>query len=892
MQANDPWAAFNPQPAGNVAPGSPAVRPLTQPAPKKDKPDRMTVDGTVVEFGEDGKPKPVYAAPKTLTADQRDKLIAQRNSLSLFKRRVGDIEKMYERDFKGFRWREVPSGIGVGDITLDKALPKSWQPKAAAFDAAGGTLMGELKAAMGMTGSEANSAAEVEIRFGPYIPKASDSDEEIETKVAMLKQLLDNEERGVSTRLGEPNMNGSALGPGRRLPPEKEQELLALVNSGASPEEIDAFLKPFNLAAPEAHKAPNATALDYSKIDAAAKAEIDARMAEHGGAGAAGVMGAVDAATLGFGDELSAGVRALGGSLQGEGSFGDLYGQNVAVERGYRDQLGEQHGGAYLGGQLLGGLAIPFGSGATGIRGLGAVGAAQGGAYGFGSGEGNPLERLPGAALGAGVGGTAGAALGFAQPYATNALTKFANRPSMAARQAERAEALPIIEAGQRQNIPIRQPDARPGKRADFAAVEASETGNPIVRRAMQQDEAAVQGRVSEVGGPGKALDDFELGQRVQKAGEGFLARTGKQADALYERARTKAGGASGSADEAIASIDGHIAELRSTGEKTNAEAIKYLEDLKSDLAGGASIDRLRNIRKNIRGQISSRNLTATDTERRVGDVMTALGRDVERILPPDAAAAFKGADKFYRERMEFKDQVIRRFVGRKDDPISPEMAAQRFNSFMRSKDFGRFSRMMKELAPEDRTDIAATVAEGLGKARNGEFSLAALSTNIDRFSPRALREVFGEDGAKAIADLKIIARAKADAAGALNNSRTGAVASRNGLKDIVLGLFGYGVGGIPGAIGGAVLRRVSEKIGSTRQARLLLNPDFTKWLRQTPPSANPKVINAHFARLSKVAANDAVFAADVKALQSTLAEQFTKSAAASEADERGDDDK
>jgi hypothetical protein len=626
---------------------------------------------------------------------------------------------------------------------------------------------------------------------------------------------------------------------------------------------------------------PNARSYDQIQTDD--KRARDARVAallqsRGGGGGAAGVMGAVDGVTMGFGDEIAAGGNAFIGALQGEGSIGDLYSQNIGAERGYREQLQNQHGGAYLGGQLLGGLAIPFGAGASGARGLGIAGAAQGGAYGFGSSEGNALERLPGAVTGAAIGGAAGAGLGALQPYASNALLKFQQRPTAAARQAERAEALPVIEAGQRQNIPIRQPDARPSTRADFAAVEASETGNPIVRRAMQDDEAAVQNRVAEVGGKGKQLDEFELGQRLQKAGDNYLARTGKQADALYERARTKAGGAKGEASEAAATIDTHIAELRSTGEKTNAEAIKYLEDLKSDLAGGASIDRLRNIRKNIRGQISSRNLTATDTERRVGDVMSSLGRDVERILPPEAAAAFKGADKFYRERMQFKDQVIRRFVGRKDDPVSPEDAARRFNSFMRSKDFGRFSRMMKELEPSDRADIAATVAEGLGKARNGEFSMAALSTNIDKFSPRALKEVFGDDGARAIADLKIISRAKADTSGALNNSRTGVVNSRAGLKDIIMGAVGGGVAGLPGALGGVMLRRLGEKIGSARQARLLLNPDFTKWLKQTPPSAKPAVINAHFARLSRIAANDTVFAADVKALQSSLADAFAQS--------------
>jgi hypothetical protein len=112
-------------------------------------------------------------------------------------------------------------------------------------------------------------------------------------------------------------------------------------------------------------------------------ARLNAMKANGGGAGSAAIAGAADSLTFGGLDELGAGVDALGGALSGQGSFGDLYGQNVETNRAYQDFLQKEHPYAYGGGQLAGGLAIPFGAGATGIRGFATAGALQGGAYGF-----------------------------------------------------------------------------------------------------------------------------------------------------------------------------------------------------------------------------------------------------------------------------------------------------------------------------------------------------------------------------------------------------------------------------------------------------------------------------------------------------------------------------
>jgi hypothetical protein len=62
------------------------------------------------------------------------------------------------------------------------------------------------------------------------------------------------------------------------------------------------------------------------------------------------------------------------------------------------------------------------------------------------------------------------------------------------------------------------------------------------------------------------------------------------------------------------------------------------------------------------------------------------------------------------------------------------------------------------------------------------------------------------------------------------------------------------------------------------RTSRLLLNPDFTKWMRQMPNTSNPRVIQAHFNRLDRIAASNAVVAADVRSLQQYLLEAFAQS--------------
>ena len=119
--------------------------------------------------------------------------------------------------------------------------------------------------------------------------------------------------------------------------------------------------------------------------------------------------GMVQGATFEFGDEIKAGASAAASYLMDNPSgqsFGDLYDTEKAKEDALLAAYKEQQGGAYLGGQVTGGIAtIPLGgmfgkagqlafgvggrgatAGQTALR-AGAAGATQAGLAGLGAGE-------------------------------------------------------------------------------------------------------------------------------------------------------------------------------------------------------------------------------------------------------------------------------------------------------------------------------------------------------------------------------------------------------------------------------------------------------------------------------------------------------------------------
>lgn len=140
---------------------------------------------------------------------------------------------------------------------------------------------------------------------------------------------------------------------------------------------------------------------------------------EGGGRGSrleAGLIGARQGVTFGFGDEINAGVRAAGDWMSGK-PFGESYDARLEHERGLLDQTRQENPAASLAGEIGGAVMMPGAAmksgasvGANALR-MGAAGAGSGALYGFGSGEGGVGPRAKSAAVGGAVGGAVGAAV-------------------------------------------------------------------------------------------------------------------------------------------------------------------------------------------------------------------------------------------------------------------------------------------------------------------------------------------------------------------------------------------------------------------------------------------------------------------------------------------------
>lgn len=121
---------------------------------------------------------------------------------------------------------------------------------------------------------------------------------------------------------------------------------------------------------------------------------------------------------LGFLDEMGGIPDTLGITANRENiwnsdrSFGDIYDNNTRQNRAIIDYDETHHPYMRAGGQLISGLALPFGGGVRGAAGLAKAGAIEGGIYGFGSGDGSLGQRLANVPLNAAGGALAGGTLG------------------------------------------------------------------------------------------------------------------------------------------------------------------------------------------------------------------------------------------------------------------------------------------------------------------------------------------------------------------------------------------------------------------------------------------------------------------------------------------------
>jgi hypothetical protein len=515
-------------------------------------------------------------------------------------------------------------------------------------------------------------------------------------------------------------------------------------------------------------------------------------------------------------------------------------------------------------------------------------GAAAGALAGFGQGQG-----LSQSVTGAGIGAVGGAAVGALAPYAVN---------KVAAMRAPQGLAPDVAQAAQAEGVDLVRPMVDPASRGKFGALESAPGSQNVIREGLDRTRGQIEGRVAALGDGGTALEPDAAGERVQDAARRFIQRSRGVADRLYNRARSLAGDTTFTPKNAIDAVDAQIAQLRSNPQ-TNAGEINFLEGIKNDLSSpnGKTVDEIRQLRQSLRGRINEQNLTATQAEARASGVLDAAQQDVAANLPRGAADAYRRADAFYRERMVHIDDVLDRFLGgnvqQGQARLSGEQAFQRLKNMMApGGDARRLAGLMRDLEPSERQDISATLAQSLGRKSPDEpFSADRFLTQTAKFTPSALRTMFGDAGAESVSNLRLLSQRLKDAGGDINRSRTANSMWRLMANRFVGSLTGLGAagglieGGVAGGgtgaatgllVGGAV--KGAQVARSILSARAMVNPRVSMWLAQAANVSTPSQAKQAVKGLSLVISREPALARELTPVRDFLDQRVTQLLAAS----------
>jgi hypothetical protein len=573
-------------------------------------------------------------------------------------------------------------------------------------------------------------------------------------------------------------------------------------------------------------------------------------------------IGAANALTLGGLDEI-AGV--VGGDSAGErAQFAKEYSRKNSP---VASMTGEA--GGLIGASMLPGVAGTMAS----IKG----GATLGGIYGALDTNDN---RLMGGTIGAVTGGVANkyapqamnALAQYAQPAVQgtrNALTAVSNRlpgaEGRAIARQEVAQNADVIAAGQAENIPVRQPDVRTSLRDQYGGAEASQYGGPKIQKAASEDAQAIADRLAVIGGGGSPKSGYSLGSAAQDAVSAEKDAIKGQASALYRRVELQAPNFKTQTVEASRIVGEKIDGIKRLTPEGNEAQIAFLQKLENNLTStGVSVESLQANRGLIRLKMKQDNLSFTEAETDLLDVINAASRDLEKGLQDSGNAAalqtLRRANKEWQAYSEFKRDVVKTIVGTKNQQVTPEQAAQRLLSMVStSGSSDKFAKIYKALPTNEKANFKALVAENLGKNTNGEFSLAFLAKNLTdkKANLKSLREVFDADEFQSLMNLRTLARAKVDAMGGKNFSNTARAANNapTGFGGFVRGALGFQMGDAVGAAVAVAGPNLAERIGTKRTVDMLLNTDFSKWLVNMPNTSNPRAIDAYLKKLDNIKA-------------------------------------
>lgn len=438
-----------------------------------------------------------------------------------------------------------------------------------------------------------------------------------------------------------------------------------------------------------------------------------------------------------------------------------------------------------------------------------------------------------------------------------------------------------VAQAAQNQQIALMPADVGGPmvKRLSAAASQGAVSAGSVTKAAQNSQNQFRNAAQRASSGNRLAPDD--AGEVVRSAGERFVKGSQQKGGALYTRAEKLAQGVSIKAKGAIQTIDDQIAELSQAAE-TNAPLIQELQKFRADLANnaGVKVAGMRDLRTAAQKAAYTDSLRSTPAKRVLGIVAQSISDDIDAGLQQagrgNAAAAFKTADTYWRDRVEYIDSVLEPIIGKGK---SGESIVQAVQSMAEGKGKGvqTLMKLMRSVEKDELADIQATVIDRLGKSTAGQqnaegtgYSSATFLTNWSKMSEKGRIALFPDPALrKNLNELAMIADNMKQSSRYANSSQTaGAIAGQ-----VVLS------GGLGMASPTALLLAGGSQYLS---GRLLASPKFANWLATVPK--NPAAQQAHVKRLGAIAASEPVIANDILSVQKFLSQApSTAKAAAGE---------
>lgn len=448
--------------------------------------------------------------------------------------------------------------------------------------------------------------------------------------------------------------------------------------------------------------------------------------------------------------------------------------------------------------------------------------------------------------------------------------------------------ASPVAQAAQQQGVQMLPADVGGAttRRLTSAAAQAPLSAPPIVRAAEQAN--AQFGNATQRATQGTRLAADDAGAVVSKAGERFTKQSRETGGALYTRAEKMAEGVRIKAKGAVQTIDEQIAQLQDGGD-VNAPLINALTTFRNSLAKneGIRIGGMRDIRTGAQKAAYSDDLRSTPANRVFGIVADAISRDIDAGLSQagreGAAKAFKTADAYWRDRVQYIDKVLEPVIG---GGKSGESVLQAVESMAQGKGKGvqTLIKLMRSVDKDEAADIQATIIDRLGKSRAGQqnadgttYSAAEFLTNWNKMSGKGKAALFPDQQVrKNLDELAMIADNMKQAGRFANSSNTGgAIAGQ------VILSGGLGAVSLPAFLMGSGAQYLT--------GMLLASPKFTQWLAKVP--ANPQAQAAHVRRLDAIASAEPIIANDIASVKQFLANAPSSSrAAASQGQDVGEE--